>query len=93
MTILATFLSRSGISQRAFAAIIGVDLSIVSRLTRGEMTPTLRLAMVIEDARNGDIPARYWINLTDRNMQDAPACQERQLSGKDTVLSDSRKMQ
>lgn len=61
MSKLKEYLTQRGMSQRAFAACIGVDPSIVSRLTREEMTPSLQLAAEIEAATNGDIPATSWV--------------------------------
>lgn len=61
MSKLKEYLTLNGLSQRAFAECIGVDPSIVSRLSREEMTPSLQLAADIEAATNGDIPATSWV--------------------------------
>jgi DNA-binding XRE family transcriptional regulator len=62
MTKLAAHLSAVGMSQRAFAAAIGVDPSIISRLSRKEMTPSLTLAVAIERATQGAVPADCWVD-------------------------------
>jgi DNA-binding transcriptional regulator YdaS (Cro superfamily) len=61
MSKLAAHLNTNGLSQRAFAAIVGVDPSIISRLTRAEMTPSLTLAVAIERATQGAVPAESWV--------------------------------
>lgn len=63
MSKLKSYLTLKRMSQRAFAARIGVDPSIISRLTRGEMTPSLQLAVEIEAATKGFIPAKSWVVL------------------------------
>ena len=58
---LTAFRKSRKISQREFAERIGVDQSIVSRLEARRTVPSLVLAMQIEDATEGFVPARYWV--------------------------------
>lgn len=61
MSNLHEYLSREGLTQRAFASLVGVDQSIVSRLKKGEMTPSLPLAARIERATGGAVPMESWV--------------------------------
>ncbi len=61
MSNLSDYLAKNGIKQRAFASEIGVDPSIVSRLARNEMTPSLQLAADIERATRGAVKAIGWV--------------------------------
>ena len=62
MSKLKTYLEAEKLTQRAFAAMIAVDQSIVSRLTRDEMTPSLQLAVDIERATGGFVPVAAWLD-------------------------------
>jgi DNA-binding transcriptional regulator YdaS (Cro superfamily) len=61
MKDLATYLAENGISQKAFAALIGADPSVVSRFVSRAAKPGLELAMKIEDATGGAVSARSWL--------------------------------
>lgn len=65
MSILQTYLSNAGMTQREFAAKVGVDQSIISRLSKdvnkGGMTPSLDLAFRIQRATRGKVPASSWV--------------------------------
>ena len=61
MSNLSTYLKEAGVSQRSFAAEIKVDPSIVSRLCKRDMKPSLDLAFTIERATQGAVPASSWI--------------------------------
>ncbi|WP_164555131.1 helix-turn-helix domain-containing protein [Paracoccus haematequi] len=61
MSKLTHYLAKEGLTQRAFAARVSVDPSIISRLTREEMTPGLQLAVDIERETNGFVPASSWV--------------------------------
>ncbi len=61
MTKLKEYLARERINQREFAERIEVDPSIVSRLSRDKMSPSLPLAAKIERETNGFIPAVSWV--------------------------------
>ena len=62
MYSLTQHLTSHGLTQRAFAARIGVDPSIVSRLCANLMTPSLHLAIQIERETNGAVPASSWVD-------------------------------
>ena len=62
MSSLTQHLTSHGLTQRAFAARIGVDPSIVSRLCANLMTPSLHLAIQIERETNGAVPASSWVD-------------------------------
>lgn len=61
MEKLSSYLSSQKITQRQFAEAVGVDQSVVSRLTRLEMMPSLELAVKIQNATGGAVPATSWI--------------------------------
>lgn len=61
MTKLASYLKENSLTHRVFAERIGVDPSIVSRLTRDDMTPSLKLAVEIERQTGGNVPAVSWV--------------------------------
>jgi len=44
----------------ALASMIGVDPSYVCHLRRGRRSPSLRVAIMLETATSGAIPARSW---------------------------------
>ncbi len=61
MSDLSTYLTRHKLSQRTFAERIGVDPSIVSRLVRREIKPSLELAVTIQRETKGKIKAESWV--------------------------------
>lgn len=61
MSTLSQHLKDNNISQRAFAAQLGVHTSIVSRLVSRTMRPSLDLAVRIERQTGGVISAVSWI--------------------------------
>lgn len=61
MMTLSEYIAEKKIKQRAFAVTIGVDPSIVSRLTAGAMRPSLELAFAIERETAGAVPASSWV--------------------------------
>jgi ribosome-binding protein aMBF1 (putative translation factor) len=73
MNMLSQHLADTGQSQSAFADEIGCDKSIVSRLTRYEMTPSLELAVKIERATHGKVPVEVWIDDKDVAAANTPA--------------------
>lgn len=62
MRTLSEYLKDEEISQRAFARVIGVDPSIVSRLVSRSMRPSLDLAVAIERQTDGVILAVSWVD-------------------------------
>lgn len=66
MEKLATYIDSRNISQREFSRLLEVDPSIVSRLVRGQMRPSLDLAVRIEKLTKGHIKPSYWISVEGR---------------------------
>ena len=66
--ILKDELEARGISQRKFAAIIGVSYSVLNEVVNGKRPVTTEYALKIEAATG--IPAHLWINMQSAyNMQ------------------------
>jgi transcriptional regulator with XRE-family HTH domain len=61
MSDLKDYLSRAGMKQEAFALRVGVTQATVSKLIARTMTPSLELALKIEDATGGAVSARSWL--------------------------------
>lgn len=61
MQNLTQYRKERGYSQGQFAKIVSTDQSIISRIERGDITPSLRLAVEIERATGGQIPASIWV--------------------------------
>jgi transcriptional regulator with XRE-family HTH domain len=60
-TALDAYLERNGIKDAEFAPRIGRDRSMVSKLRRGIVRPTLDLAATIEAETHGEVPMRSWL--------------------------------
>lgn len=60
MCNLQEYLNQNSITQRAFAERIGVGQGTVCRLTKKQITPTLRLALRIEKETGGKVPVQSW---------------------------------
>ena len=80
MSNLLKYLDDNAMSQRAFAKLIGVDASIVSRLARSEIRPSLDLAFAIERETSGAVPAVSWVPLAEAPEDPSPA-----ITGKDAA--------
>lgn len=61
MTKLAKHLKNEGMTQRAFAALIETDTSVVSRFIHRQARPGLALAVKIARLTNGAVPVDTWI--------------------------------
>lgn len=61
-TVLDAYLKRKETSDAEFAPLIGRDRSMVSKLRRGLVRPTLDLADVIEKVTGGEVPIRAWLD-------------------------------
>ncbi|MFV1919159.1 hypothetical protein VPH46_06970 [Sphingomonas sp. MJ1 (PH-R8)] len=61
-TALDAYLNRERIKDADFAPLIGRDRSMVSKLRRGLVRPTLELADRIEQKTNGEVPIRSWLS-------------------------------
>lgn len=80
--ILKDELEASGISQRKFAAIIGVSYSVLNEVVNGKRPVTTEYALKIEAATG--IPARLWVN-----MQSAYDMQTARRDNKLTAILDN----
>jgi len=60
-TALDDYMKREKVSDADLSAEIGRDRSIVSRLRRGKITPTLEIAAAIEKATDGRVPMASWV--------------------------------
>jgi len=60
-TPLATYMRSERLNDADFAALIGKDRSLVNRIRRGEVRPTLDVAAQIESLTNGAVPMQAWI--------------------------------
>jgi hypothetical protein len=58
--LLTRFLARSKVSYPAFAEMVGADRARIHRCARGERGPSLALALEIEKATAGEVPASSW---------------------------------
>jgi len=50
-----------GLTQRELADDVGVDQSVISRFERGQARPRLSVAVAIERATGGEVPASSWV--------------------------------
>lgn len=60
-TALDVYMKREKVSDADLSAKINRDRSIVSRLRRGKITPTLEIAAAIEKATKGRVPMASWV--------------------------------
>lgn len=61
-TPLQTYMQRHGIGDAEFALLIGKDRSVVNRLRRGDVRPTLDVAGLIEAKTSGEVPMQAWVD-------------------------------
>lgn len=61
MIKLPAYRAEHGLSQRAFADLIGVHKSIISKIEAGNARPGLALAGRIERETGGAVPAMSWL--------------------------------
>ena len=59
---LRQYLKQQGISYKVFAYKMGVEPTTVYRWLSGHRTPSLHTAIAIEDATNGQVTCRDWID-------------------------------
>lgn len=62
MNALATYLKVKSLRQHDFAGRVGATQSTISKLSAGEVKPSLELAIAIERATSGAVPATSWIS-------------------------------
>lgn len=60
---LVKWLKANDLNQGEFADTVGTYQTTISRLCRGSLVPTLELACRIEDATDGAVSHRYWLEL------------------------------
>jgi transcriptional regulator with XRE-family HTH domain len=60
-TPLSTYMKRERVTDAAFAAAIGKDRSLVTRLRNGTVRPTIDVAGAIERETRGAVPMQAWI--------------------------------
>jgi len=67
-------LRKTGLTQSALAARVGLSKTYLSTLLNTpSRTPSLRVAIAIEDATDGLIPARWWIERGETEREEAGA--------------------
>jgi transcriptional regulator with XRE-family HTH domain len=71
MQTLADYLVANKISQKDFAAALGVDKSIVSKLCSGKIRPGLDIGFRIKRLTGGKVPFEVWIE--DHDLPTDPA--------------------
>ncbi|MDF2382456.1 hypothetical protein JMG10_13320 [Nostoc ellipsosporum NOK] len=60
-TALDAYLTAEGIKDADFAPLIDRDRSMVSKLRRGIVRPSIELADTIEKSTGGAVPIRAWL--------------------------------
>jgi transcriptional regulator with XRE-family HTH domain len=85
---LKKWLLDKGASQGRFAAQIGSTQGHISKLVAGERRPGLRIALAIEDATHGAVPAASWNESPPRSP--APSPSTRRKSRRKIAHADSR---
>lgn len=54
-------MERHGLGDAEMAMLIGKDRSVVNRIRRGDVRPTLDVAAQIEVKTNGEVPMQAWV--------------------------------
>ena len=57
---LASYMEREGVTDADLATRIGRDRSMVNKIRRGVLRPTLDLAASIERETGGNVPMQAW---------------------------------
>lgn len=70
MSKLRTYLASTNTRQKDLARSLGVSVGYMSELVNGDKTPGLDLAVRIEDATGGQVPARSWVPELPPSQQD-----------------------
>lgn len=60
-TPLAAYMEAKGIKDADFAALIGRERSIVTKIRLGRVRPTVETAVAIEAHTHGAVPVRAWV--------------------------------
>lgn len=61
MNILRKYRHDAEVRQSDFADEVGVSQATISKIERGEILPSLKLAAIIEKATRGAVTATSWI--------------------------------
>lgn len=61
MTNLASYREAAGETQEEFGLRVGASQATISKLERGMVAPSLELAVAIERATAGAVPAVSWV--------------------------------
>lgn len=69
MNALHDYLIKAAYTQKRFADAVGVDQSVISKLSRGRTSPGLDLAVKIERATGGAVPASSWVEIDPVRMK------------------------
>jgi transcriptional regulator with XRE-family HTH domain len=72
-TALATYMHRRGISDADLAALTGRDRSMINKIKRGMLKPTLELAGRIESVTDGAVPMQSWVDTPVKEAGDTVA--------------------
>lgn len=70
-TPLDAYLRRESVNEADFAARIGRDRSMVNKLRRGVIKPTLELAATIEIETSGEVTMGSWVAPADQPATEA----------------------
>jgi len=57
---LSQWLRQKNISQKNFARMIGKSPAAISRLVNGDLLPSGRMILAIDDATNGEVTLKDW---------------------------------
>jgi len=60
MEKLKSYMAGAKVTQKAFADMIGIHESVVSRFISGSAKPSLKTAGIIEQVTRGKVPAGCW---------------------------------
>lgn len=66
ITPLDTYMKKAGIGDADFAVRIKRDRSMVSKLRRGVLRPTLDIAAAIETETAGAVPMQAWVGAAEQ---------------------------
>lgn len=59
-TPLALYMAQKQITDAQMAQMVKRDRSIISKIRRGQMRPSLEMAGLIEEVTNGAVPMQAW---------------------------------
>lgn len=71
-TLLGKYLRKRGARQVDFAREHGFHAPMVSQWSTGERRPGLALALAIEKATEGEVPASYWPTIRTASERSKP---------------------